>query len=274
MTDSLHFPGGDHGVLLTHGLCANPLELLPLAKRLNQAGFSVRVPFLAGYGIAKDSRHIDPYPRWVQSLESEFREFRRDHKSVSLGGLCIGANLALALAARNPGMVEALLLISPTLFYDGWNVPWTRRLLPLAYLPPFRHWTWHRETAPYGVKNPRLREWIAAQMNRTGVSTAGAAVLPMSAIYQADRLIRHVKHRLPDIRTPALVMHASEDDVAGPRSPRLIVSRLGTSDVEMRWFHDSYHMLTIDNEKEAVAQTAVDYLNWRFSHDATRKEAA
>lgn len=274
MNDTLDLPGGDHGVLLAHGLCANPLELLPLAKRLNQAGYSVRVPFLPGYGVTHASRHIEPYPKWIQSLESEYQKFRRELKTVSLGGLCIGANLALSLAARNPNAIQALLLISPTLFYDGWNIPWTRRLLPLAYLPPFRQWTRHTETAPYGIKNPRLREWVAAQMGSTGISPAGAAVLPMTAIYQADRLIRQVKRKLPEIHTPALVMHSSKDDVASPRSPRLIVSRLGTSDVEMRWFHNSYHMLTIDNEKEAVARTAVDYLNWRLRRATTMKEAA
>jgi carboxylesterase len=278
MTHSLDFPGGDHGVLLAHGLCANPLELQHLAKRLNQAGYSVRVPYIPGYGVSQQSSRggprVDPYPHWIDALEAEYLKFRESCDTVSLGGLCIGANLSLALAARRPDEIHSLLLASPTLFYDGWNVPWTRRLLPIAYLPPIRNWTWHRETAPYGVKNPRLREWIAAQMQASGVSAAGAAVLPMRAIHQADRLIRQVKRWLPQITTPALVMHAVEDDVAGPRSPRLIESHLGTRDVEVRWFHDSYHMITIDNEKDAVARAAVNYLHQRVQHAVNLKEIA
>ena len=96
----------------------------------------------------------------------------------------------------------------------------------------------------------------------------------MNAIYQADRLIRSVRRLLPLVNTPTLVMHASEDDVASPRTPKLIQSHLGTPEVEIRWFHDSYHMITIDNEKDAVANTAVDFLNRRMKPGAAIKEAA
>ena len=38
-------------MLLLHGLCANPLELMPVAKALRSAGYVVEVPAMAGYGI-------------------------------------------------------------------------------------------------------------------------------------------------------------------------------------------------------------------------------
>ena len=39
---SIHFDGGDNVVLLIHGLSGNPLEMQYMAKRLQNAGFSVR----------------------------------------------------------------------------------------------------------------------------------------------------------------------------------------------------------------------------------------
>lgn len=38
---TIHLDGGEHAVLLLHGLQSSPAELQPLAKRLNQAGYTV-----------------------------------------------------------------------------------------------------------------------------------------------------------------------------------------------------------------------------------------
>jgi carboxylesterase len=182
----------------------------------------------------------------------------------------MGANLALELAARFGDRVDSLVLLSTTLFYDGWNVPRTRILLPLAYYTPLRRWMRYRETDPYGVKNTRLREWIAAQMRTTGASTAGAANLPVAAIYQAQRLIHSVKRKLPKVVAPTLIMHAREDDVSSLRSADLVCSRIGSGEVVKRVFGNSYHMLTLDNDRDAVAQAAVDFLS-RSRHEKCRR---
>lgn len=39
-------------VLLFHGLCANPMELAPVAKSLREVGYVVETPAMAGYGVS------------------------------------------------------------------------------------------------------------------------------------------------------------------------------------------------------------------------------
>ena len=250
-------------VLLLHGLCANPLELMPLGRVLREAGYVVQIPALPGYGVAAEGQpegrrqRVPDYREWLAMAQTHYAALAARHRRVVLGGLCMGAVLALGLAAEQPP--DALLLVSTTLHFDGWNVsPW-RRLLPLAYVPPLRHWLSFRETEPYGLKNERLRAWVAQAMVSTQVSAAGAARLPAASLYQASRLLRHVRPRLGQIDVPALVLHASEDDVAGPRSVHELQQRLGRTP-EVQWFHDSYHMLTLDNERVAVAAAARDFL--------------
>lgn len=48
---TIHLDGGEQAVLLLHGLQSSPAKLQPLAKRLNQAGYTVHVPHLRGYGF-------------------------------------------------------------------------------------------------------------------------------------------------------------------------------------------------------------------------------
>jgi carboxylesterase len=257
-----HAPSA-HAILLIHGLCGSPQELVPLTKRLRGGGFAVRAPLAPnGYGMETGGGGtIAPYEAWLDFFGTQFEQLLALHPRASLGGLCIGANLALELAARYGEQVDSLLLVSTTLFYDGWNVPRSRMLLPLAYYSPLRRWLRYRESHPYGVKNARLREWIAAQMQGTGMSVAGPAALPMNAIYQAQRLIRSVKCKLPRVVTPTLVMHAREDDVTSLRSADLVCTRTGSREVVRCVFEDSYHMLTLDNDRNSVAQAAVDFLN-------------
>ncbi len=247
-------------VLLLHGLCANPLELAPVAKSLREVGYVVEVPAIDGYGVSASTgraRPVPPFEQWLQEALVAFDRLAATHGRVAVGGLCMGAVLAMAVAARRPA--SALVLISTTLHFDGWNVsPW-RRLLPLAYLPVLRRRMSFKETAPFGLKNERMRQWVEQAMNSTQVSAVGAARLSAAALYEATRLIRHVRARLPLLAAPALVLHATEDDVAGPRTVHELQARLGGSP-EVHWFHDSYHMLTLDNERAAVARTVRDFL--------------
>src|SRR5512142_1508620 len=43
-------PGGPDAVLLLHGLTGSTFELLPVARRLQRAGFRCLAPLLAGHG--------------------------------------------------------------------------------------------------------------------------------------------------------------------------------------------------------------------------------
>jgi len=85
----------------------------------------------------------------------------------------------------------------------------------------------------------------------------------LAAVYQAQRLIRVAKRSLRNVSVPALVMHAREDDVSSLRSANLVCTRIASREVVRRVFDDSYHILTLDNERDAVAQTAVEFLQRR-----------
>ena len=266
-------PQGGSGVavLLLHGLCGNPLELQSLTRRLQRCGHSVSVPFINGYGVWQDRHQVTPYESWVEDVRKQVEILRTNHERVLLGGICIGANLAMALASQPHCGVDGLILISPTLFFDGWNVPRSRIFLPLAYYTPLRYWYRFRERAPFGVKNLRLRAWIAEMMQRESTSPAGAAYLPATSLYQSHRLIRLVKRGLPSVTVPALILHAVEDDVSSPKNAHFIAQCIGSKDVNVHWFHDSFHMLTLDNEREQVADEVIRFLN-RLNHGDTLGE--
>ncbi|MDQ2822661.1 MAG: alpha/beta fold hydrolase [Pseudomonadota bacterium] len=261
---TMTLPGGEHAVLALHGLLGNPLEMHYLGRRLHSAGYTVHIPLIPGYGYAAGQggafSTVD-YRQWYAEVERVFDDLKRTHATVSVAGLCIGAVLALRLASERGAEIGALALLATTLAYDGWSLPWYRFLLPLAYYTPLRRLYAYQERPPFGVKNVKLQRWIAREMAVTGSSAAGAAQLSAEGLFQAHRLIREVRGRLGQVHTPALIIHAQEDDMASPRSADFVEARIGSSIKRKLILHDSYHIITLDNEKETVADETVAFFN-------------
>ncbi|MEO6023179.1 MAG: alpha/beta hydrolase [Burkholderiales bacterium] len=166
----------------------------------------------------------------------------------------------MSVAAEHSDEILALVLLSTTLFFDGWNVSRLRGLLPLAYFTPIRYFASVSEKSPYGLKNEKLRREVARDMQRSGFSHAGTAAIPMTAIFQAHRLIKSVKNRLSKVRTPTLLIHGVEDDVASVKSADYVQHHIGSNRVEKVLLSDSYHMITLDNEHRLVADRTLCFL--------------
>lgn len=257
---TLDLAAGEHGVLLLHGLSSGPQELQFLARGLQRAGYTVQVPVLPGYSFGGAGQRLLPHGAWAAAALAAFDALRARCRTVAVGGLCIGAVLALQVAALRSGQVSAVLALSTTLHYDGWATPWYRRLLPLAaWVPGVGQWG-VREVAPFGVKDERLRGWIAAQMQEAGNSVAGVAVLRVRDLLQARQLMREVRRRLPDISSPTLLLHARQDDAASPRSAFEVARRVASRQVRCVLLSDSYHMLSIDREKQQVLAEMLEFL--------------
>lgn len=250
-------------MLLLHGLQGSPTEMLPLAKRLNQAGYSVYVPHLVGYGYRNgDTPHsVTPWQHWHEQVLQQVGMLRRQHETVSLSGLCIGAVLALSVAAEMGDEIAALSLLGTTLYYDGWNIPWYRFVLPIGYYTPFRYFYKYPGRAPFGIKNAQLRKWVIRESSPGESSIAAVSNLCLPAIHEAELLIKAVKKNLPRIANPAIILHATEDDIASPRSAEHVAKNIGSSVVECVMLHNSYHMITVDNDREQVARETIRFFN-------------
>lgn len=259
--DAITLKGGEHAVLLLHGLQSSPAELQPIAKRLHQAGYTVHVPHIAGYGFFQGDtpRSVTHWQDWHAAAIAEFKQLKQTHSTVSVGGLCIGATLSLSIAAELGDEVSALTLLAATLWYDGWSIPWYRFLRYIGYYSPFRYLYTYREREPFGLKNVQLRKWIAREMSHKDSSIVGANKLNLPAIQEAERMIKSVKNSLPRVSAPAIIIHAIEDDVASPRNARYIAGHIGSKQLETVMLHNSYHMITVDNDRELVASETIRF---------------
>ena len=263
----LRLAGPKPAVVLLHGLYSSPLEVRLFARTLVEHGFHVVIPRVAGYSVGHGDTEA-PYERWIEAVMDEARRLRRVHPVVHLCGVSLGATLALAVASQGMPAIASLALISTTLFYDGWNVSRWRFLLPLAFHTPLGRLYTYRETPPFGVKNERVRAWIASQLRRGDLSSAGASRIPVSRLREADRLIRFARRSLGHVHVPLLLIHAREDDVASLANVRHVAAKVSSRVVRELVVAESYHMITLDNDRDLAASSTVEFFQHVASSDA------
>ena len=252
----IELPGGNHSVLLIHGLTGSPFEMKYLARKLNKAGFTVKGPCLEGHCTTLKNLSKTNWKDWYRSVRESFIEMKKSSDTVSVAGLCMGALLSLHLSYELGSEVAAVSLISTTLFYDGWSLPWFKFLLPIAYYTPLRFIYSYSETEPYGIKNKPLRERIVNLMNNDSIAYIKT---PATSMHELFKLIREVKRELPTITTPALLLHSREDDLTSIKNPDYVEEKIGSKIVRKIILDDSYHMMTIDNQKDRVAEETIKF---------------
>src|SRR2546426_11807343 len=150
--------------------CALPICYL--AHWLRSRGrYHVSCPRLVNHGQPLGVLARTTSAQLYQSAKDAFFEARAAARAegvpLIIGGLSLGANLSLMLAAEFPDDVAGAACLAPTLFYDGWSVPWYHRLIPLADYTPFKYFTYFREDEPFGLKDESLRAKIAARYRNT-----------------------------------------------------------------------------------------------------------
>ena len=252
-------------VVLVHGLTGTPNEMRFLAWFLNTHGYTVSCPRLANHG---QPLHILKSTRWEEfyaSVRKAYTDLRVDHGQVYAGGLSMGALLALMLADEFEAGVAGVSCLSPTLFYDGWNVPWYHFLLPLGSRTPLRNFVYFKEMPPYGLKNERLREKVhqfyetADIHEMRDVDRYGYPYFPVRLLGELRRLVVQLKKRLPHVQCPCQIIQARHDDMSSVRNAQYIHDHVASRRKEIVYLEDSYHVITADQERGKVAQSMTDF---------------
>ncbi len=250
------FQGGRSGVLLIHGLTGTPMEMRLLGKGLNRAGFTVHGMQLAGHCGNVEDLLATGWHDWYASVEKAADDMLSKVDHLFVGGLSMGALLALKLAAERPRQISGVGVYGATFRYDGWSIP---RLARLAFmLPLLKKFGIGRgrsfmEQPPYGIRDERLRAQISSAMLSGDSAAAGLPGNPWYSLAELHDLAASVRRQLPQVIAPCLVAHASEDDVASIKNAQLVMREV-SAPAELLLLKDSYHMITVDKERRTLIE--------------------
>jgi carboxylesterase len=77
---------------------------------------------------------------------------------------------------------------------------------------------------------------------------------PSQSLHELFKVIRRTKKILPEVTAPTLIIHAREDDIVSTKNADYVERRIASRNVRKIILDDSYHMVTLDNQKEVVAE--------------------
>lgn len=256
------YKGNRTGVLLIHGLGGTPVEMKTVAKRLNAAGNTVLCCQLAGHCGTEADLTATHWQDWYESVEAALARLEERCDTIVVGGLSMGGLLAAKLAAAEPSRVNGVVILAPTLWYDGWTIPWYASLLKLLWpwisVPLLGRWSF-AEREPYGIKDERVRKIILQAMTSGDSTLAGLLGTPAHCLRELWRLTNALKPKLPEVHQRALVIQAREDDVASLRNAQYLQRYLGGL-VETLIIDDSYHLVTVDQQRHLVNDRVVSFV--------------
>jgi len=236
-------------VLLFHGLTGSPFELKKFGQHLYENGFDVYAYCLPGHGDDFANILSVTYKDWIKFAYRTFEKLALKYNDVYIGGLCLGALLALTVAEKYPHFVKGVISLSTTLFLDGSRMPWYSFLLPVGFSTITRFFYRYPEGEPYGIKNKKNRKIIKKLLQKNCV---GMDNFPMTGIYELNKLSKIVQKDLRKIFAPILIIHSSEDDLTSTKSAYTVFNGISSNEKELIILNDSYHMILYDNEKEEV----------------------
>jgi carboxylesterase len=226
------------GVLLSHGFTGSPASIKPWGRHLAELGYGVEVPLLPGHGTTWRDLNARTFDDWYAALTRSFEGFAGDHDAVVVGGLSMGATLALKLAADHPRSVAGVMLVNPAVATKRLDV----RLLPvLKHLVP---------SFPA----------IANDIKKPGVEEHGYERTPLKAIHSLIRAWRPLIDDLPKVTAPLLYLRSVEDHVVDDASQPIITAGVSSRDITEVTLADSYHVATLDNDAPQVFAESAEFI--------------
>lgn len=227
--------GGPVGFLLCHGFTGTPQSLRGWAEHLAEEGFTVSVPRWPGHGTTWQEMNRTRWEDWYAGAERALADLASRCELVVVGGLSMGAALALALAEQHPEDVAGLVLVNPAVKLDDPRL----RLVPLL-----------KHVVP-------SMPGIASDIKKPGQKELAYDRTPLRALHSSLQGYAAVVRDLPSVTQPVVVLHSPEDHVVPASSSELVLSRISSKDATEVLLDNSYHVATLDNDAPLIHEASV-----------------
>ena len=257
-TSEFFFPGSGVSALLIHGLTGTPYEMRFPGEQLASSGVRVRGVRLAGHARTPEDLAATGYNDWYQSVVGGFEELRGFGEPIVVAGLSLGAVLAARLALDQREGVAGIAMLSTALFLDRKAAP---VLTAARLLGPLTRRIFLSGSGS-DIHDPGARK-IHPSARRMALSA------PINLLV----LERMVRPRISGLTQPALIVHSHKDHVCPyDRNVEFLMSHLGSAKKRLVELSESYHVITVDTDKERVAAELLEFVR-RFRADRANRAA-
>jgi carboxylesterase len=233
------FKGGEVGCLVSHGFTGSPQSMRFLGEFLAKEGrLTVAGPRLKGHGTSVEDMAQSSAEEWIRSLESGMQKLRERCSKIFMTGLSMGGTLTLYMAAMYPDVICGAIPINGALFVNNPD------LAGLAFMAG----------APATVPG------VGGDIKKPGVTELAYEDVPVPSIRQIYALMSVTRELLPRVNCPTLVIQSRDDHIVVPDNAPFIIENIGAQDKRLLWLKNSYHVATLDHDKELIARETLKFI--------------
>lgn len=222
---------GPDAFLMLHGWTGSPAHFRPAARFVNDRGFTVSVPLLAGHGTSVHHMADTGWRDWVRSALEGLDDLRNDNERVHVVGLSMGAIIGILIAATCE--VASLTTINaPQRLHD--RRAWLTRL-----------YRGTRKIRPGEASEP------PAETAEFWVQYADS---PVGTVPDLLDLMDAARRALPRIHVPAVIIQSKADETVRHESAEIIYEGLASTSKRIVWLQRSGHVALLDTERDRIHQ--------------------
>jgi carboxylesterase len=254
-TREFFLPGSGVSALLVHGLTGTPYEMRYLGEQLAAGGVRVLGVKLAGHAGTPEELGATTHQNWYESVVIGCERLRTYGDPIVVVGLSMGGVLATRLAVDQGEALSAVVLLSPAFFLPYWQ---RAALAAIRKLGPLTGMIYLRSSAGADIHDAAARQIHPS-----------ARIMPLSAALSLCELSAIVRPRVSRLMQPTMLMHSRADHTCPfDKNVEFLMANLGSVRKRLVALEESYHVITVDTEKERVAAEVTGFIRELFGRDA------
>ena len=240
-TNDQKFYEGTNGiaVLLIHGITSGAAQMIPMAKFLNDYGYSVWCVNLAGHGTYHEDLLHTTYEDMIRKSEDDYKYLKKHYDKVFVGGLSTGGCLSLYLAAKHPEIAGIIPVSSPLRLCEG-------TFMTAEY--PEDQLYFHR---PMDGKVGLFKQYHIHYED-----------IAVNIFKELEKLMATVREDgfMAQVKCPAIIIQAKNDAVADPDSAQKIYDSIFSEIKELYRPETGGHSIVLEEERHEAFRRAAMFL--------------
>jgi alpha-beta hydrolase superfamily lysophospholipase len=246
-------------VLISHGFGEHSGRYDALIEHLSNHNYSATAYDHRGHGLSDGlPGHVESFDEYDQDLRKMVESIRERSKPESLFLIAhsMGGLIALRYLARTNGKIDGAVISAP-LIEVAVPVPAHKLMIARVGARMAPRMRLDNEINPAVLsRDPEVgRAYAADPLVNRKVSTKWFA--------EATRAMGEVARWAPQIKTPILVMHGTEDRLASVDATKRLFEKIGASDKELVIYPGFYHELFNEPEKQEVYDRVTEWMGKR-----------
>ncbi|MHB8893827.1 MAG: alpha/beta hydrolase [Candidatus Geothermincolia bacterium] len=237
------FERGKTGCLLIHGFTGTTSSMLPMGEYLAGKGITALGPRLPGHGTNVEDMGRWSYTDWTSTVETALSELRSICDTVFVSGLSMGGLLTMYLAERHSDTIAGIMPVSAPVH---WMAPGAQGIA-LKLVGTLKHIMKTFPGPGNDLKDPSVTE-VAYEK------------LSASAAHELAKLGKVVDADLARITCPIRIFVARDDHVVPTKNAQYIYDSVSSTDKEVIWLENSYHVATLDLDKEKIFEASYNFM--------------